>query len=116
MPEFQGDTGTLEDRLLRRRQVVESWIVAKVRADPSFRKALVSQPKQTLQDALGLEFPAAVSIHVHEETDTHLHIVLPVSIITSEELSDDIMATVVGGSGASQLGGLTSLTTVDWKR
>jgi hypothetical protein len=56
---------------------VDRRIQEKVIADPAFRAALKADPRQALQSLLGMEIPADVQIHVHEETTSSVHLVLP---------------------------------------
>ena len=44
--------------------------------DPTFRKQLIDHPEDVLRKA-GLEVPKDVKIHVHENTEHELHLVLP---------------------------------------
>ena len=45
--------------------------------DSSFRQALMTDPRGTLERELGASIPEGMTIHVHEETDNEIHIVLP---------------------------------------
>jgi hypothetical protein len=56
---------------------VDRRIHEKVVADPAFREALKADPRQALQSLLGMEIPDGVRIHVHEETPSSVHLVLP---------------------------------------
>jgi hypothetical protein len=59
------------------RAEVDRRIHEKVTADPAFREALKADPRQALQSLLGMEIPEGVRIHVHEETASSVHVVLP---------------------------------------
>ena len=45
--------------------------------DPNFRSELIKNPTGTLEKLFGGKLPEGVSVAVHEETPTQLHIVLP---------------------------------------
>jgi len=45
--------------------------------DPQFKQRLLTDPKRTLQEALGVTLPAEIEIFVHEQTPTTLHLILP---------------------------------------
>jgi len=52
-------------------------ILRRAWADPAFKQALLTTPKAVIEGTLGVTLPAEVTIHVHEETDTEIHLVLP---------------------------------------
>jgi hypothetical protein len=64
-------------------------------AEPSFRTALLSNPKSTIEGLLGTSLPSNVKVSVIEETEGHLHIVIPQP--TTDELSEDQLSAVAGG-------------------
>ena len=78
-----GDRTTLEQDLLERA------------SDGGFRQSLISDPRGTLQQTYGLDFPSDVTVHVHQEDANHLHFVLPMS--SEIELSDEDLDSVAGG-------------------
>lgn len=45
--------------------------------DPEFKAALLRDPKATLEAALGVALPEDLTIFVHEQTPTEVHLVLP---------------------------------------
>src|SRR5271155_4996581 len=51
-------------------------IVAKAWRDPAFKARLLADPHAALEDA-GISVPAGVTVKVVENTDTHVHFVLP---------------------------------------
>jgi len=74
-------------------------IIAKASKDEAFREQLLNDPKAALERALGITFPQEVTIHVHEDTPTTLHLVL---LVNSQEgkprdLSDAELERVAGG-------------------
>ena len=52
-------------------------LIKKAGEDPAFRKRLLENPGQVLEDEYGVSLPGDHAIHVHEETDTAMHLVLP---------------------------------------
>ena len=72
---------------------VERKLVDKASNDPAFRAALLADPKAVLEKELGIPIPAAISVTVHEESRSSIHLVLP----PADKLSDDELAAVAGG-------------------
>ena len=58
-------------------------IITKAWEDEAFKKSLLSHPRATIEEALGIELPAGVEIFVHEQTPTALHLILPMKPETS---------------------------------
>ena len=52
-------------------------IVGKATDDAEFRTRLVADPKAVLNDELGVSLPDSFTISVHEDSSTHVHLVLP---------------------------------------
>lgn len=82
------------------RRDLESRIVAKAWRDPAYHDALIKDPKGTLEAELksidpSITLPAALNVHVHEESADTYHIVLPRNpkdISLSEVIGDDLEA------------------------
>jgi hypothetical protein len=73
-------------------------VVAKAMRDASFRQRLLSDPKATLQAEFGASIPPGVTIHIHEETPTDVHIVIPAETPGGmNDLSDADLEQAVGG-------------------
>jgi hypothetical protein len=68
---------------------VDRRIHEKVVADPAFREALKADPRQALQSLLGMEIPEDVRIHVHEESPSSVHLVLPSDAAVSGQAASD---------------------------
>ncbi|MBU0492017.1 MAG: NHLP leader peptide family RiPP precursor [Chloroflexi bacterium] len=45
--------------------------------DDAFKRELLANPKAVIERALGVVLPDEVNIHVHEQTPTEVHLVLP---------------------------------------
>ena len=56
-----------------------SDLIKRAWQDAEFKRALLNTPRATLEDALGITFPAGLNIYVHEQTPTDLHLVLPMA-------------------------------------
>src|SRR5258708_3639914 len=69
-------------------------MVAKAWRDPAFKAKLMADPHAALKDA-GISVPAGVTVTVVENTDTHVHFVLPPK--PTRELSDEALDKVAGG-------------------
>jgi len=52
-------------------------LITRAREDQVFKERLLDSPKATLEEALGIEVPEGVEIHVHEQTPTEVHLMLP---------------------------------------
>ncbi len=68
-------------------------LIGKAAADTDFRARLVRDPGAAIKEALGFELPQSVAVHVHEETATKAHLVLP----PSPALTDADLETVAAG-------------------
>lgn len=45
--------------------------------DPAFKRRLLAEPKQTIQEMLEIQLPDDVEIFIHEQTPAQLHLLLP---------------------------------------
>ena len=54
-----------------------SDLIKRAWQDTEFKRALLSDPRTTLEKALGVSLPAGLRIYIHEQTPTDLHLVLP---------------------------------------
>lgn len=63
--------------------------------DPEFKSRLLSDPKPAIQEVLGIEPQGNVVIC--ENTEDHIHIILPNNPNTTGELSDTDLSMVAGG-------------------
>lgn len=74
-------------------------IIARAMKDEAFRKNLLKDARGAVKKDLGIEFPEGVKIHVHENSPTVIHLVLPtpLEISTERTLSDPELAQVAGG-------------------
>lgn len=77
------------------RAEVDALVRDRLAADPEFRARLMADPRAALSELVGMDIPDAVSIEVHEESLTAIHLVVPPAF--GEELSDDDLEAVAGG-------------------
>ena len=71
-------------------------IIAKAWRDPAFKAELIANPAAALK-AEGIDVPAGMAVTVLENTDKQFHLVLPP--VPSDELAEDYLEAVAGGSG-----------------
>ena len=70
-------------------------IIAKAWRDRAFKAELIANPAAALK-AEGIDVPAGMAVTVLENTDKHFHLVLPP--VPTDELSDEALDAVAGGS------------------
>ena len=69
--------------------------------DQDFRARLLADPKAAVQEATGLALPDSVTIHVHEESESVGHLVLP----PSSSLADEDLEQIAAGDRKETYGG-----------
>lgn len=69
------------------RQSIEAELVQKALTDDQFRQALIADPKAAIEKEWGVALPDELTITLHQETRTQLHVVLPFAPNVSDELS-----------------------------
>ncbi len=86
---------------LQSRQEFESQLVIKAWQDEAFKQELISNPKAVYEREFGKKAPEGFEITIVEEEPNHIYMVLPVkpSLESSEELSEEALEAVAGGSG-----------------
>ncbi len=77
---------------------METALIEKCWRDPNFMKDVVSDPKGTIEKALGQKLPEQVKIFVHPEDAQTLHFSLPPTPASVTELSDEDLEKVAGGT------------------
>ena len=73
---------------------IRERLLEKAVEDETFRARLLADPKETVQDELGIEAPEGLTLMVHEETANTSHLVLP----PSAKLDEAALAEAAGGS------------------
>lgn len=83
---------------------IQEQIIARVMKDDAFRHRLLNNPRETLERELGVTLPQDVTIQVHEDTASTIHLVLPKQLQMSgmQELSDAQLEQAVGGALGTQ--------------
>ena len=76
------------------RDEAERRVRERAAEDPAFREELISNPRAALSSELGFDLPEEVTVHVHEESLSEVHVVIPVA---TEALSDEMLEMVSGG-------------------
>lgn len=74
---------------------IDELLRQRLAEDPAFRDRLTEDPRAALGELIGMPIPDAVVIDVHEESLTHVHLVLPV--VPGGEISEDDLEMVGGG-------------------
>jgi len=78
------------------RQEFERDIIARARGDAAFRAELLADPRAAIKKTYGVELPPSIELRVVEETPSVFYLVLP---LQGEELTDEQLAAVAGGTG-----------------
>jgi len=69
-------------------------IIRKIWDDPSIKTELMDDPRSFLEE-YGLDLSVHQALHILENTDTHLHLVIPQK--PPKEISDEILSHIVAG-------------------
>ena len=56
-----------------------SDLIKRAWEDAGFKRALLEDPRATIEKALGITLPTGLNLHIHEQTPTDLHLVLPMA-------------------------------------
>lgn len=79
-------------------QAIESQLIEKAGADPTFRRRLLADPKSAMADLLGVALPPGMTITVLEEQPGQHYLVLPPAPPDLDALPlDDLELALVGG-------------------
>jgi hypothetical protein len=65
--------------------------------DPGFHDALLADPRAAVAELVGIPIPGGVTIEAHEESLSHLHLVIPAKASTGE-IADEELELVAGGA------------------
>ena len=74
---------------------VKAHVAMKAAEDDDFRARILADPRAALEAETGLRFPDDYRLHVHEESATDAHMVLP----PKPELSREQLDNIAGGRG-----------------
>ena len=78
---------------MRSEAEVRAHVTMKAAEDDDFRARLIAAPRATVEEEAGIRFPDGYRLHVHEETATDAHVVLP----PKPELSREQLDRIAGG-------------------
>ena len=67
-------------------------ILGKAADDAEFRTRLVADPKAALNDELGVSLPDSFAVSVHEDSSTHVHLVLPSNSTLDPAILEEVRA------------------------
>lgn len=79
------------------RAEVDVMVRERLAADPGFRARLTADPRATLSELVGMNLPEAVTVTVHEESLTSIHLVVPAAAPGDGQMSDADLELVAGG-------------------
>ena len=72
-----------------------SKLVERAQKDEQFRKQLLDDPKKAVESETGKPVPSGVQIHVMEQSNSHVYVVLPER--SQGELTDEDLEAASGG-------------------
>lgn len=75
--------------------LIQSQVIEKAWQDPSFKAKLLSNPKEAIQEALGVTLPEHIKIKAVEENSDEFYVVLPPSPSTA--IKSDIKPQFIWG-------------------
>lgn len=77
--------------------------LAKFAADnPQYKDALLKDPRNVIEQQFGINIPDNVDIEVVQDSASKVHIVLPHTVESGAELSDDDLEAVAGGANVKE--------------
>ena len=92
----------MEEQAERSRRDIEARLTDRAWKDEEFRRALIEDPRGTLERELEVKLPEEVSLTVLEETPTNRYLVLPTAPSRDGgELSDTELEAVAGSDPPS---------------
>jgi hypothetical protein len=79
------------------RAELDALLRERLASDPDFRTALLADPRAAISGLVGMDIPDLVTVSVHEESLTDIHLVLPAAAGGEGEISEDDLELVAGG-------------------
>lgn len=91
------------------RRELETHLIEKCWKDPSFQKEVISDPKGMFEKYTGQKLPEELKIFIHSEDANTLHFSIPPAPSNLNELSDEELERVAGGTDVLAFVGLTAI-------
>lgn len=108
---FVTGSGRVDGTLAEEMADPTAQLIARAWRDPLFKRALLEDPKEALEEALGTTLETGQSLQVVEETDHQIYLVLPNHAVSGgelgEEYSEDLVSLaskMVAGSPPTSFG------------
>jgi hypothetical protein len=100
MPEMRSDMQKGDRLVAAEQNPYKEQIIARAMKDETFRQQLLSNPQAAFESELDITLPKGMTVQVHEDTPTVIHLVLPMKTPTGglTELSDEDLKEATGGS------------------
>ncbi|MCX6279431.1 MAG: NHLP leader peptide family RiPP precursor [Bacteroidetes bacterium] len=82
------------------RKQIEQYLIEKAMKDETFRKRLLENPKETIEQESRLKLPDSINIRVLQEDSETVYLVLPRTTdgAQEDELTETELASVAGGA------------------
>jgi hypothetical protein len=78
------------------RAELDALVRERLAADSDFRARLLADPRGALSELADSEIPEFISVTIHEESLTDVHLVIPAA--TGDEIAEDDLELVAGGA------------------
>ena len=80
---------------------IQDLLTKFAKSTPSYRTALLKNPKAVLEGQLNTRIPDSITVKAVEETADTMYVVVPYVPQAGAELSDSALEMVAGGKGSS---------------
>lgn len=78
------------------RAELDNLIRERLATDPGFHETLLADPRAAVSALIGITLPDFVTVEVHEESLSHVHLVIPAQK-SAEEIGNEDLELVAGG-------------------
>ncbi len=75
-------------------------LTKKAHQNPEFKKNLLSNPKEKIEEELGLKLSENVKVKIHENTTDIINVILPMDLSTLE-ISEEFLEKISGGGSGT---------------